>query len=316
MKKLCITFARFFIQPVAVETLGLFRIAVSAFALLQFIILLPDWAWLYGQNSIIPWSISEAIAVTNTPGLLAVFNALQPIGFTENATMYLVTVIYVAALAGLLAGYQTRFMGILAWLMHLLLNTTGNLTAYGVETFTHIALFYCAVLPVGCCLSVDAKRKAIQLPTYLITLSVRVLQLHLCIMYVACGIEKAAGAQWWSGEAIWMAMQQDQFNKINVDWMAQYSIVPKLLCWSTLVIETFYPIGMLWSKTKKVWLMGIISMHLFIALFLGLHLFGLLMMLLNITAFGKHCFVNTFSFSIKGWPFSFVSYKKKWLAKV
>jgi hypothetical protein len=47
---------------------------------------------------------------------------------------------------------------------------------------------------------------------------------------------------------------------------------------------------MLWRKTKKAWLIGIIGLHTGIIFFLGLHLFGVLMILLNIAAFGEHCF--------------------------
>jgi len=113
-------------------------------------------------------------------------------------------------------------------------------------------------------------------------------------MYLACGIEKSLGEQWWNGEAIWMALQQDQFHQVNTGWMAHVPIIPKLLCWGTLFVETLYPVGMFFSKTKKIWLISIMSMHAFIALFLGLQLFGALMILLNLTAFGNHSFNGLF----------------------
>jgi hypothetical protein len=190
-------------------------------------------------------------------------------------------------------------MGVLAWLMHIILNTTAHFTAYGVETFLHIALFYCAVLPVGCCRSIDNNKKPKQIPSYLITLSVRLIQFHLCIMYLACGIEKSMGTQWWNGEAIWIALQQDQFHRVDTGWMSQIQLVPKLLGWSTLLVETFYPLAMFYRKTKRIWLASIICMHAFIAVFLGLQLFGALMILLNLSIFGKDCFPNLFSFSRK-----------------
>ena len=56
---------------------------------------------------------------------------------------------------------------------------------------------------------------------------------------------------------------------------------------------------MLWKKTKKFWLLAILSMHFFIAIFLGLQLFGGLMFLLNLTTFGEHCFPGIFSRRIK-----------------
>ncbi len=288
-----------FLKPEAAETLGFFRIVISAFALVQLFVLLPDWKWLYGPKGLIPWEISEALNTNGTPSVLFLSNLLDYFHIAPDTTLYIVTIFYFIALTGLLVGFKTRLMGIAAWLLHTMLNTTAHFTAYGVETFLHIALFYCAVLPVGCTLSIDTHKKQITIPSYLITLSVRIIQLHLCIMYLSCGIEKSMGAQWWNGEAIWIALQQDQFHQVNTGWMAQIPIVPKLLCWGTLLIETLYPIGIFYTKTKKVWLISIISMHTFIAIFLGLQLFGSLMILFNLSAFGNYCFPGLFSFTLK-----------------
>ena len=299
MKNTFLHIRNFFCNPVPAQTLGCFRIAVGIFALTQLLILLPDWMWLYGPQGLLPWEVSDALSTRQTPGLSYLAKLLLPLSISAKGTVYFVTAIYFSSLIGLIAGYKTRFMGALAWLMHLILNTTGHFTAYGVETFSHIALFYCMILPVGISLSVDSYKRHSTLPPYLVTLSVRIIQLHFCIIYLASGLEKSMGSQWWNGEAIWIAMQQDQFHKVDINWMAAVPIVPKILCMGTLMIETLYPLGMLWKKTKKIWLIAILLMHFCIALFLGLQLFGGLMFLLNFTAFGEHCFPGIFSRRIK-----------------
>jgi hypothetical protein len=111
---------------------------VSTFALVQLFVLLPDWKWLYGPSGLLPWEISEALNTNNTPSLLLVSNLLEHTHISPNATLYIVTLVYFISLAGLLIGFKTRLMGITAWLMHILLNTTAHFTAYGVETFLHI----------------------------------------------------------------------------------------------------------------------------------------------------------------------------------
>ena len=288
-------FHKFFFQQLSAETLGLFRIAVSGFALVQLLVLLPDWMWLYGPHGILPWEVSEALATNDMPSLPDIFKLLSPLKVSPVAVVYLVTAIYFLSLAGLVVGYKTKVMGILAWLTHLVLNTTGHFTAYGVETFTHISLFYCMVLPVGIAWSLDSLTNTSKLSPHLVTLSIRMVQLHLCIMYLASGVEKAMGEQWWSGEAIWIALQQDQFSQVDTGWMSGIPLLPKILCWSTLIIEMGYPVGMLWKKTRKYWLIGIVSMHLFIAVFLGLHLFGGLMILLNVAAFSHQAIPSLFT---------------------
>lgn len=299
MNKIFSRISNAFFTPASPESLAFFRIAVSAFALVQLFVLLPDWMWLYGPKGLLPWQISDALSTSNTPSLLVVANLLAPLHISADATVYIVTTTYLLSLIGLLAGFKARLMGVLAWLMHIILNTTGHFTAYGVETFLHIALFYCMVLPVGYRWSIDARKQQKEIAPYLITLSVRLIQLHLCIMYFACGIEKAMGAQWWNGEAVWMALQQDQFHQVDTGWMTQMPIIPKLLCWGTLLVETLYPFAIFYKRTKKFWLISIISMHAFIAVFLGLELFGALMILLNLTAFGQYCFPKIFSVNFK-----------------
>jgi hypothetical protein len=227
-----------------------------------------------------------------------VANVFSRAGISAADTVYILTIIYALALIALVAGIYTRAAAILSWLCHMILNTTGHMMAYGVETFTHIALFYCMVLPTGAALSIDRKRgKYKNVPGYLITLSIRLIQLHLCIVYCSSGIEKALGSQWWNGEAVWMSLQQDQFHKFDTGWLAQVPVIPKLLGWITIATEILYPLGMYWNRTKKIWFISIVGMHLFILLFLGLHLFGALMILLNVSVFGYHCFPEVFKSS-------------------
>jgi hypothetical protein len=316
MKKSLSNIGRFFYQPLTAETLGFFRIAVSAFALIQFLILFPDWMLLYGPKGILPWQVTDTLATSYMPSMTTIMKLLSVFNLSAEELVKTITAIYFFSLVGLLLGYRTRIMAVLAWLSHLTLNTTGHFTAYGVETFLHIALFYCVILPVNCSWSIDTKRREIKVPAHLITLSIRIIQLHLCIMYCASGLEKAMGIQWWNGEAIWIAMQQDQFNQVNIDWMANASWVPKLLCWGTLTVEILFPFGMLWRKTKKLWLISILSMHLFIAIFLGLHLFGALMLLLNAAAFGEHCFTGMLTRRRKKWWRYQVQYNKNNIGEV
>jgi len=295
MKRFYQAVQHFFTQPLPVETLGFFRIAIAAFALAQLLVLLPDWMRLFGPEGILPWQVSDALNTKNTPTLSWVANIFSAAGISSEVTVYILTIIYALSLISLMAGIYTRVAAVLSWICHMILNSTGHMMAYGVETFTHIALFYCMVLPTGAGFSIDKKRgKYKNVPGYLITLSIRLIQLHLAIMYCASGIEKALGTQWWNGEAIWMSLQQDQFHQFNTSWLAQVPIIPELLGWITLAAEILFPIGIYWRHTKKIWLIAIIGMHFFILVFLGLHLFGSLMILLNISIWGHHCFPRLF----------------------
>jgi len=56
------------------------------------------------------------------------------------------------------------------------------------------------------------------------------------------------------------------------------------------LLETSYPIFIWLRRTRRIWLVGIIAMHGAIAVLMGLYLFGLIMTVLNVAAFGIDLF--------------------------
>ena len=53
-----------------------------------------------------------------------------------------------------------------------------------------------------------------------------------------------------------------------------------------MTVESGYCVAMWVPRVRVFWMAGIITLHLGIAIFLGLGLFGLIMILLSISAFG------------------------------
>src|SRR5687767_13294277 len=99
---------KFFTQPLSAETLGLFRIAVGGFAMVQLLVLLPDWMWLYGPKGILPWEVSDALSTSEMPSLTTILRAFAHlnINIKPAQVVYLVTAVYFLSLAGLIAGYK------------------------------------------------------------------------------------------------------------------------------------------------------------------------------------------------------------------
>jgi hypothetical protein len=52
-----------------------------------------------------------------------------------------------------------------------------------------------------------------------------------------------------------------------------------------VLLEVGYPFGIWFNRTRGFWLAGIILLHLGIALFMGMYLFSLIMIVLNAAAF-------------------------------
>jgi hypothetical protein len=189
-----------------------------------------------------------------------------------------VFLIYVAALAALLLGYRTRAAAIIAYLGHVMMKSSAGASIYGVDVFAQIALFYCMLMPVGATFSLDrSSGRETGAPSSAARLAIRVLQIHLCIMYLACGLDKSAGEDWWNGEAIWCALMRSDLCVFNMSWLASVPLIPRLLGLGTLVIEAGYPIFVWPRRTRTLWALATISLHLGIAIFMRLYSFSAMM---------------------------------------
>lgn len=278
---------RFFLAPSSAEPLAFFRISIALLGLIQGGWLAGSIALLYGQEGLVPWSLSNGIVDHYLPQLSWLRPLAEMTGIPADTWVYVLMCLYLLSLAALLLGKFTRYAAFIAWALQFTFINTGFMGAYGVETFMHIALCYCVIMPVGAAFSWDkAFSNTVAAESEWHTLSLRVLQLHLCIVYVASGVEKAMGIQWWNGEAIWQALMQGQFARFDMRWMAAYPLLAKIICWGTLLLETGYPLYIWWSRTRPYGYVAIVLLHAGIAIFMGLQLFSCIMIIFNTAAFG------------------------------
>ena len=107
------------------------------------------------------------------------------------------------------------------------------------------------------------------------------MQVHLCVIYLAAGLDKAMGRQWWNGEAIWQTVSQPAFSTFDLSWLARHSWIPMFAGWGTLVVEIGY-VFLIWPRrTRKAWCIATIGLHLGTGLFMGLVFFSSVMILLT-----------------------------------
>jgi len=160
-----------------------------------------------------------------------------------------------------------------------------NYYLYGADFFASMALFYCIIFPKGK-FSIDYYIRKFEINQISLRWSLRMLQVHLCIIYTFSGIDKGLGINWYNGESIWRAVSAHNYNGLIS--LSNYEL-PNFIYASlgifTLITETFYPIFINYSKTRKLWLVFTISMHVSIIVFMGLYFFGTLMIILNIAAY-------------------------------
>jgi hypothetical protein len=208
------------------------------------------------------------------------------IGLSEDTMLELILFCFLASGCCLIVGLFSRVAAILAWFFHLSAVTSGGLMAYGVDNFMTIGLFYLMVSPLPDRYSLDWRlRKPLAKDPQILGFFRRVLQIHLCFIYFFGGLDKCLGLGWWNGTSIWRALTRPPFNIIDPHFLARWSyFLPAsgiLIC----LIETGYPFFIWPERTRPIWLISVVGMHLGIALIMKMYLFAFVMVVLNAAAF-------------------------------
>jgi hypothetical protein len=112
-------------------------------------------------------------------------------------------------------------------------------------------------------------------------LAIRLIQIHMCIIYLFAGTAKLTGLAWWDGTALWMAFGNMEYQSMDMTWMANHPILINVLTHVTLFWELSYW-ALVWPRlTRPVVLLLAIPLHLGIAICLGMITFGLIMLVGN-----------------------------------
>jgi len=187
----------------------------------------------------------------------------------------------------LLLGLFCRPAAIIAWFLHLCAAESGGLLAYGADNFMTMGLFYLMLSPLPDRSSLDQWLvKTEPKDPQLLGFWQRVLQLHMCIVYFTGGLAKCLGSGWWDGSNLWRALTRPPFNIISPDILIRFKYVLPVVGISICLLEVGYVIFIWMKKTRLVWLVGILGMHIAIGLTMGMYLFALVMIVLNLAAFG------------------------------
>ena len=268
-------------QPVSARPLAGLRVGLALLLLIHLVWLSSDILALHGSRGIIPWELTDLLRDPWVPGLPTLAEAFLPLGISTHTAIILLLSIYAGSLLSLALGFHTRLAAFLAWGLHRSLMTSGSASFYGLDQLANTFLFYILLFPSGRAWTFASRPAAADREHTIPVGCLRVMQVHLCVIYFATGFDKAMGRQWWNGEAIWQTISQPAFSTFDLSWLANYSLIPMLAGWATLVVEIGYPFFIWLRRTRKVWAFAIIGLHLCIALFMGLVFFASLMILLT-----------------------------------
>ncbi|MGZ3419729.1 MAG: serine hydrolase [Polyangiales bacterium] len=268
-------------RPVSARPLAGLRVGLSLLLLLHLVWISGDILSLYGSRGIIPWELTDLLRDPWVPGLPTLAKALLPLGISERTAIILLLSGYGGSLLSLALGFHTRLSAFLAWGLHLSLMTSGFASYYGADQIAKTFLFYLVLFPSDRAWTFVPRPASSRREETIPVGCLRVLQAHLCVIYLAAGFDKALGKQWWNGEAIWQAVSQPIFSTFDLSWLASHSWVAMLAGWGTLVVEIGYVFFIWPRRTRTVWCVATIGLHLGLALFMGLVFFSSMMILLT-----------------------------------
>lgn len=266
-----------------------FRTGLSLICFGKFFALYSNYLNFYGQYGLIQWTISKLSNYNFLPHLgdLAILGN-HYLHLSADSSTQLILQLFFCSCLFLFLGLFTRITTVICFILHLTLINTGNGIIYGVDVFTQLSLFYALFFPLNSAWSLDVLIGISKLKEKSVAagISIRVIQIQLCIVYFSTGIEKCFGRQWLNGEAIWRTLMMPIFKNYNFYWISGFPYIPYLLGITVLIIELGYAF-MMWKKgIRVIWLFLIVSLHFNIGLLMGMWYFALIMIFLSLFAFG------------------------------
>ena len=186
-------------------------------------------------------------------------------------------------------GAATRVTSILAFLITISYSQRVPVANFGFDQILGMMCLYLALAPSGAAMSMDSmirrwwrRRKGLEqtiAPVRFASarMASRLIQLHLCAIYFWAGFSKLKGPTWWTGEAMWNVIANQEYQTIDLTWMAWTPWLPFLIAHATIVWEAFF-IVLVWNPRLRPFVLAMgAAMHFGIGAFLGMWTFGLIM---------------------------------------
>lgn len=287
---------RFWFTPRLPHTLAVLRILTGGMLLYAHLVLASDLTSFLGDHA---W-INNQTARQLHDGAF---------GFSDFGRSYLwylsnplllwlhhgLTLLVTASLA---VGFMTRITAPAAWFLQLMYLHRLTGTLFGLDQIVTYCAMYLMLAPCGSCLSVDGwlreqlaeKRVGSRwlrwllpdaTPSISANVATRLLQLHLCVIYLFGGLAKARGQSWWDGTAMWYSVANYEYQSNDMTWIAAYPRLFSAMTHATLFWEISYCV-LIWPRmTRPIMLALAVVVHGGIALFLGMITFGAMMIAAN-----------------------------------
>lgn len=273
---------RFWFAPGDPAVLGLMRLLVGGMLFYtHFVWSLELTTFLGGEEALLPASLRGTL-VPDASFRWSHFDLFRP------ELLWPVHIIGLVVFALFTLGAWTRVTGVLSALLVISYANRTTGVQFGLDQINSFLAIYLAIGPSGQFLSIDRLRqskgqgRAVESST-MANVALRLIQVHLCIVYLFAGMGKLLGDRWWNGDAIWGAVANYEYQTMDLTWLAEWMWIVNLLTYGALIWEVSYPF-LIWPRmTRPLVLAMAILVHLGIGLSMGMMTFGLIMVFANLS---------------------------------
>lgn len=273
---------QFWFAPASPETFCLLRVLAGAMLFYTHLI----WSWdlhaFFGPNGWIPTEVSQATHANRF--LFSYFPYI-----TADWLRWTVHIFNLLIFFCFMIGLFSRTMAVLAFLTAV--SYAAHVTPgafFGLDKINVMLAMYLMLGPCGARYSVDHLLKLrkggdIETPPSVgANLGLRLMQLHMCVIYLFGGLGKLQGDMWWDGRATWFSVASVEYRSLDMTWLANWLYVVDFLTHATVFLEIFY-CCLVWNRWARPWvLLAAIGMHVFIGGAMGMITFGLVMIFGNL----------------------------------
>jgi Vitamin K-dependent gamma-carboxylase len=157
---------------------------------------------------------------------------------------------------------------------------------FGLDKVIAMLTLYLAIGPSGRALSLDrwlARRRANRAQQDASSVganfAIRLIQIHVCIIYLFAGASKLQGAAWWNGQAMWLAFGNMEYQSVDMTWTAWHPWAVELLSHFTVLWELSFCVLIWVPVLRPLVLAAAVVLHFGVGATMGLWTFSLAMLI-------------------------------------
>ncbi len=283
-KALIESWDRFWFTPRDGRTLGLIRLLTGLIVFYTHLVWTPLLQRFLGSEGMLPRSYRGDFF--GSPYVMSHFAWSHFDWFSSSELLWGIHVVALIVMLLFTLGFWTRVTGIATALFVISYANRATGATFGLDQIAAFLTLYLALSNCGDSFSLanrigigGSKSKGLSIRN---NVAIRLMQVHLCLVYLFAGLGKCQGDYWWNGEAIWGAIASYEYQTIDMTWMAGHMRMINILTLTTLVFEIGYS-ALIWSKlTRPIFLLLAIPLHLGIGMCMGMMEFGLIMLVANL----------------------------------